>query len=116
LWCLFGCGGDRDKGKRPLMAKAAEQFADRLMITSDNARSEDPNAIINDMLMGLALPENALVEVDRIKAIRQVAGQAQAGDIILLAGKGHETYQEVAGARIDYDERALAFELSQVSP
>jgi UDP-N-acetylmuramoyl-L-alanyl-D-glutamate--2,6-diaminopimelate ligase len=116
LWCLFGCGGDRDKGKRPLMAKAAEQFADRLMITSDNARSEDPNAIINDMLAGLALPENALVEVDRIKAIRQVAEQAQAGDIILLAGKGHETYQEVAGARIDYDERALAFELSQVSP
>jgi UDP-N-acetylmuramoyl-L-alanyl-D-glutamate--2,6-diaminopimelate ligase len=116
LWCLFGCGGDRDKGKRPLMAKAAEQFADRLMITSDNARSEDPNAIINDMLAGLALPENALVEVDRIKAIRQVAGQAKAGDIILLAGKGHETYQEVAGVRIDYDERALAFELSQVSP
>jgi UDP-N-acetylmuramoyl-L-alanyl-D-glutamate--2,6-diaminopimelate ligase len=116
LWCVFGCGGDRDKGKRPLMAKAAEQFADRLMITSDNARSEDPNAIINDMLMGLALPEQALVEVDRIKAIRQVALQAKAGDIILLAGKGHETYQEVAGARIDFDERALAFELSQVSP
>ncbi|MFT6978128.1 MAG: UDP-N-acetylmuramoyl-L-alanyl-D-glutamate--2,6-diaminopimelate ligase [Shewanella psychromarinicola] len=113
LWCVFGCGGDRDKGKRALMAQAAEQYADKVMITSDNARSEDPQAIINDILQGISQPQNVLTEVDRIQAITHVVSLAQADDIVLLAGKGHETYQEVAGERIDYDERALAFKLSQ---
>jgi UDP-N-acetylmuramoyl-L-alanyl-D-glutamate--2,6-diaminopimelate ligase len=113
LWCVFGCGGDRDKGKRALMAQAAEQYADKVMITSDNARSEDPQAIINDILQGIRQPQNVLTEVDRIQAITHVVSLAQADDIVLLAGKGHETYQEVAGERIDYDERALAFKLSQ---
>ncbi|WP_351088186.1 UDP-N-acetylmuramoyl-L-alanyl-D-glutamate--2,6-diaminopimelate ligase [Shewanella sp. S1-49-MNA-CIBAN-0167] len=113
LWCVFGCGGDRDKGKRPLMAQASEQYADNVMITSDNARSEDPQAIINDILQGISQPQNVLTEVDRIQAITHVVSLAQADDIVLLAGKGHETYQEVAGERIDYDERALAFKLSQ---
>ncbi len=113
LWCVFGCGGDRDKGKRALMAQAAEQYADKVMITSDNARSEDPQAIINDILQGIRQPQNVLTEVDRIQAIIHVVSLAQADDIVLLAGKGHETYQEVAGERIDYDERALAFKLSQ---
>ena len=115
LWCVFGCGGDRDKGKRPLMASSAERFADKVMVTSDNARSEAPEAIIADILQGLSVPEKALTQVDRIQAIKQVVSLAKAGDIILLAGKGHETYQEVAGVRHDYDERALARELTQVA-
>ncbi|MCL1158565.1 UDP-N-acetylmuramoyl-L-alanyl-D-glutamate--2,6-diaminopimelate ligase [Shewanella inventionis] len=113
LWCVFGCGGDRDKGKRPLMAQAAERYADKVMITSDNARSEDPQAIIDDILQGISQPQKALTHVDRISAITQVAALAQPDDIVLLAGKGHETYQEVAGQRIDYDERALALALSK---
>ncbi|QYK08822.1 UDP-N-acetylmuramoyl-L-alanyl-D-glutamate--2,6-diaminopimelate ligase [Shewanella mangrovisoli] len=115
LWCVFGCGGDRDKGKRPLMGQAAEQFADRIMVTSDNARSEDPNQIITDIIQGLTHPERALTEVDRVAAIKSVVVQAKPGDVILLAGKGHETYQEAAGVRHDYDERALARQLSEQS-
>jgi len=113
LWCVFGCGGDRDKGKRPLMAQAAEQFADHIMVTSDNARSEDPVQIIADILNGLSDPLHAFTEIDRIAAIHQVVAMAQPGDVILLAGKGHETYQEAAGVRHAYDERALARQLSE---
>lgn len=113
LWCLFGCGGDRDKGKRPLMAQAAEAHADCVMVTSDNARSEDPQSIINDVLKGLSRPQIALTEIDRKKAIEQVVMLASAGDLILLAGKGHETYQEIGGKRLDYDERAFAQEISR---
>lgn len=115
LWCVFGCGGDRDKGKRPLMAKAAEAYADHIMVTSDNARSESPVAIIKDILAGLVQPGNALTEVDRELAIRQVVAAAKPGDLILLAGKGHETYQEAGGVRRDYDERALAQDLARSS-
>ena len=81
--------------------------------TSDNARSEDPNQIITDIIQGLTHPERALTEVDRVAAIKQVVAQAKSGDVILLAGKGHETYQEAAGVRHDYDERALARQLSE---
>jgi len=112
LWCLFGCGGDRDKGKRPLMARAAEAFSDKIMVTSDNARSESPEVIIAEILAGLKRPDDALTLVDRTEAIRLVVDMAKSGDIILLAGKGHETYQEIAGKRLDYDERALAAELA----
>nr|WP_320126830.1 UDP-N-acetylmuramoyl-L-alanyl-D-glutamate--2,6-diaminopimelate ligase [uncultured Shewanella sp.] len=115
LWCVFGCGGDRDKGKRPLMGQAAEQYADRIMVTSDNARSEDPAQIITDIIQGLIHPQQALTQVDRIAAIKEVAALAKPGDVILLAGKGHETYQEAAGVRHDYDERALARQLSEQS-
>ena len=113
LWCLFGCGGDRDKGKRPLMAQAAEANADCVMVTSDNARSEDPLLIIKDVLNGLSRPQVALTEVDRQKAIEQLMTLASSGDLILLAGKGHETYQEIAGERLDYDERAFAQAISR---
>ncbi|MFQ6372790.1 UDP-N-acetylmuramoyl-L-alanyl-D-glutamate--2,6-diaminopimelate ligase [Shewanella sp. YIC-542] len=112
LWCVFGCGGDRDTGKRPEMGAIAERLADRVMVTSDNIRSEDPQQIINDILAGLQHPQQALVQVDRIRAIRDVVAQAKAGDLIVLAGKGHETYQEIAGVKHHYDERALARELS----
>ncbi|MGI2259619.1 UDP-N-acetylmuramoyl-L-alanyl-D-glutamate--2,6-diaminopimelate ligase [Shewanella sp. GXUN23E] len=112
LWCLFGCGGDRDKGKRPMMAAVAEAFADEIVLTSDNARNEDPMAIIADMQAGLKQPQAALVNPDRREAIKQVYARARAGDIVLLAGKGHETYQEIAGVKHDYDERALAARLA----
>ncbi|ACA88788.1 UDP-N-acetylmuramoyl-L-alanyl-D-glutamate--2,6-diaminopimelate ligase [Shewanella woodyi] len=115
LWCLFGCGGDRDKGKRPLMAQSAEAYADRIMVTSDNARSESPDEIINDVLAGLNRPERAVTQVDRELAIREVLAAAKPGDLILLAGKGHETYQEAGGVRRDYDERALARSLASGS-
>ncbi|WP_179026446.1 UDP-N-acetylmuramoyl-L-alanyl-D-glutamate--2,6-diaminopimelate ligase [Shewanella sp. Scap07] len=113
LWCVFGCGGDRDKGKRPLMAKAAESHADKVVVTSDNARSEAPEQIIEDIVAGLAHPKHVITEVDREQAIKQAVAQAKAGDIILLAGKGHETYQEVAGVKRHYDERALAALLAE---
>lgn len=113
LWCVIGCGGDRDKGKRPLMAQAAQSGADYVMLTSDNARGEDPHNIIDDMLTGLSDPSQVLVEINREQAIRQVAMKAQPGDLILLAGKGHETYQEVKGIKYDYDERQLAYALTE---
>ncbi|MCL1123592.1 UDP-N-acetylmuramoyl-L-alanyl-D-glutamate--2,6-diaminopimelate ligase [Shewanella surugensis] len=115
LWCVLGCGGDRDKGKRPLMAQAAEMGADHVMLTSDNARGEDPHSIIDDMLMGLNDPSKVLVEVNREQAIREVVMKASSGDLILLAGKGHETYQEVKGIKYDYDERQLAYALTEGS-
>ncbi|MGS0730337.1 glutamate ligase domain-containing protein, partial [Shewanella sp. 0m-11] len=86
---------------------SAEQFADKVMVTNDNSRSEDPNAIIADILAGLQRPEDALTQVDRQAAIKEVVAQAVAGDMVLLAGKGHETYQEINGARLNYDERAF---------
>lgn len=111
IWCVFGCGGDRDKGKRPLMGKVAERYADKVMITSDNIRSEDPMQIIADIQQGLENPENAMVEVDRKCAIKKVIELASDQDIVLLAGKGHETYQEIAGIKYDYNERAIAAQL-----
>lgn len=111
LWCLFGCGGDRDKGKRPEMGAIAERLADRIMVTSDNVRSEDPQAILNDIRAGLQQPQQALFEVNREAAIQQLVALAQPGDLILLAGKGHETYQEINGQRRHYDERAVAQQL-----
>ncbi|MEH6649337.1 MAG: UDP-N-acetylmuramoyl-L-alanyl-D-glutamate--2,6-diaminopimelate ligase [Motiliproteus sp.] len=101
LWCLFGCGGDRDTGKRPLMAKVAQQHADRLMITSDNPRSEAPQQIIDQIIAGLAEPTASTIEClgDRKQAIEAVIDQAVAGDVVLIAGKGHEDYQEIDGVR-----------------
>lgn len=111
LWCVFGCGGDRDKGKRPLMAAIAEKFSDYQMLTSDNARSEDPLQIIQDMKAGLVSPNSAMCNPDRMLAIRDVFSSASPDDMILLAGKGHETYQEIAGIKQDYDERDFASQL-----
>lgn len=95
LWVLFGCGGDRDAGKRPLMARAAERWADAVMVTSDNPRSENPMSIIRDVMRGFGYPRNALLEPDRAEAIRIVLRLAQPGDVVLLAGKGHEGWQIV---------------------
>ncbi|WP_295523994.1 UDP-N-acetylmuramoyl-L-alanyl-D-glutamate--2,6-diaminopimelate ligase [uncultured Pseudacidovorax sp.] len=108
LWCVFGCGGDRDPGKRPLMGDIAERGADRVVVTSDNPRSESPQAIVDQIVAGLAAPHAARVVVDRTAAIAEAIAQAAAQDVVLLAGKGHEDYQEVAGRRLPFSDRAQA--------
>ncbi len=108
LWCVVGCGGDRDPLKRPRMALAAEQGSDRLVLTSDNPRSEDPLAILAAMSAGLAHPQQAAVAPDRAQAIAMALGQAAAADVVLLAGKGHEEHQEVQGRRLPFSDRAQA--------
>ncbi len=112
LICLFGCGGDRDKTKRPLMAKAAEKYADMLVITSDNPRNEDPNAIIDDIVSGLEHTKPYIRITDRKAAIRRAITIAEKGDIIVLAGKGHEDYQILANdVHIRFDEREIVGEI-----
>lgn len=104
LWCLFGCGGDRDPIKRPLMAAMAERHADKVMVTSDNPRSEDPRQIICQILRGFVDSSAVDVDVDRRSAIAAVLAQAAPADVVLLAGKGHEDYQEVAGVRSHFSD------------
>ncbi|RDB44464.1 UDP-N-acetylmuramoyl-L-alanyl-D-glutamate--2,6-diaminopimelate ligase [Halomonas sp. DQ26W] len=101
LWCLFGCGGDRDGGKRPLMAQAAERHADRLVVTDDNPRNEDPAAIRDQVLNGLSAEarRQAWAIAERGEAIDRTLAEAGADDVVLIAGKGHETYQEIDGVR-----------------
>ena len=91
--CLFGCGGERDRGKRPLMGALAEEFADQVLLSDDNPRGEDGDAIIADILAGMRRPERALVERNRGLAIRRAIESSVAGDLVLVAGKGHETSQ-----------------------
>ena len=111
LVCLFGCGGDRDRGKRPQMAAIAEQWADTLILTDDNPRTEDPAAIIADMCAGLQKPEQAHIEHSRPKAIQLALAQAVPGDIILLAGKGHEDYQIIGKEKHHYSDRETVMQL-----
>jgi len=106
LWCVFGCGGNRDKGKRSLMGEIAAKLADHIMLTSDNPRDEDPQSIIDDIARGAA-QKTVLQEVDRESAIQQVIRQADRGDIILVAGKGHEDYQEIKGKRYPMSDQQL---------
>jgi murE/murF fusion protein len=108
LWVVFGCGGDRDAAKRPLMGAVAQQNADRVVITSDNPRSEAPMAIIGDIRRGLSHGSTVEVEADRASAIALALEQAAAQDVVLLAGKGHEDYQETAGVRIPFSDKAQA--------
>jgi UDP-N-acetylmuramoyl-L-alanyl-D-glutamate--2,6-diaminopimelate ligase len=106
---LFGCGGDRDRAKRPLMAQAAAQASDYVVLTSDNPRSEDPINIMNDALVGLRRFDTPhTIEPDRAKAIRAALKEARAGDIVILAGKGHETYQVLKDRVIHFDDREVA--------
>ena len=102
LWVLFGCGGDRDPGKRAEMGAIACQFADRVILTSDNPRSEAPEAILADILRGC--DDSPIVEADRAAAIALVIAEARVGDTVLIAGKGHETYQEIAGVRLPFND------------
>lgn len=105
LWCLVGCGGDRDRGKRPMMAAMAEQYADRVILTDDNPRTEEPARIMADMVAGLRDPAAVQVEHDRVKAIALAIGQASKQDIILVAGKGHEDYQIIGTDKRHYSDR-----------
>ncbi len=109
LIVVIGCGGDRDRTKRPIMAKIASKLSDLAIFTSDNPRNEDPDAILKDMISGLDKEqlENTLVIPDRREAIFEAVRSASKGDIILIAGKGHETYQIVGNRRIDFDDRKV---------
>ena len=105
LIALFGCGGDRDTSKRPQMGHIAEDLADQLVITSDNPRTEDPKEIINNILVGLKRLKSVIVETDRARAIRQTVMAASPQDVLVVAGKGHETYQILGDKKIDFDDR-----------
>jgi UDP-N-acetylmuramoyl-L-alanyl-D-glutamate--2,6-diaminopimelate ligase len=105
LWCVFGCGGDRDALKRPIMGRIAESLADHVMVTSDNPRSEVPEKIMADILSGFEVPEKAHVNADRATAILQTIRQAKPEDVILIAGKGHEEIQEIAGKKYPFSDR-----------
>lgn len=111
LWCVFGCGGDRDKGKRPLMGAIAEEFADHVVITDDNPRSESAEAITRDILAGLIEPGRATVIPGRAQAIAHALAQAKLDDIVLIAGKGHEDYQIIGQRRLDYSDRSTVAHL-----
>jgi UDP-N-acetylmuramyl-tripeptide synthetase len=102
LVCVFGCGGDRDRGKRPQMGRIASRLADRVIVTSDNPRSEHPEAIVSDILAGAG--SDVVVEMDRHRAIHQTIAAAGRHDIVLIAGKGHEDYQEIAGVRHPFSD------------
>ena len=114
LICVFGCGGDRDRKKRPLMGRLSATLADLTVITSDNPRSEHPDAIIADILAGIeggAANPNVIVEADRHLAIQKaVCELARPGDMVVIAGKGHETYQQFADRTIPFDDRQVARE------
>jgi UDP-N-acetylmuramoyl-L-alanyl-D-glutamate--2,6-diaminopimelate ligase len=110
LITVFGCGGDRDRTKRPLMAKAAASSSDHVIITSDNPRTEDPQAIIRDILEGVEKGTPHTVEPDRKAAIEQAVARAKGGDIVVIAGKGHENYQVLKDGTVDFDDRTVAEE------
>ncbi len=111
LWCVFGCGGDRDPGKRPLMAAAAEAIADRIVLTDDNPRTEDPDRIVAMLRGALRGRVPAQVERDRAKAIAGAIAEARAGDVVLVAGKGHEDYQIYGTERRHFSDREVALSL-----
>ena len=104
LWCVFGCGGDRDQGKRPMMGTIVESLADKMVITTDNPRSEDPEAIVADICDGIANLSQVDVLLDRAEAIEYAINNATKNDIVLIAGKGHETYQEVNGKHYPFSD------------
>ncbi len=108
LWCVFGCGGNRDAGKRPLMGEMAQRHADGVVVTSDNPRGEDPDAIIAQILGGMSPSANLHSESDRAAAITYALGEAGAKDVVLIAGKGHEEYQETAGVKRAFSDMAEA--------
>ena len=109
LWCVFGCGGNRDATKRPVMGRIAQALADEVVLTSDNPRSEDPMAILQEMRGGIPAldADRAFVNADRREAIRQAVSMARPGDVVLVAGKGHETYQEISGVKHPFDDAAV---------
>jgi UDP-N-acetylmuramoyl-L-alanyl-D-glutamate--2,6-diaminopimelate ligase len=105
---VFGCGGDRDASKRPMMGAIAQQRADRVVVTSDNPRSEKPEAILSQILLGFSQMETVSVQVDRALAIADAISTAAPQDVILLAGKGHESTQDIAGVKHPFSDFAHA--------
>ncbi len=111
LIVVFGCGGNRDALKRPIMGKIASRYADKVFVTSDNPRYEDPQSIIDDIVEGIDDMSFTEVYVDRREAIKKAIAFADEDDVVLIAGKGHETYQEINGLRTDFDDRIIANEV-----
>ena len=107
-WCVFGCGGERDLGKRSLMGSKAEQHADQIVLTTDNSRSESNKAIVAEISKGIKRQDNVHVEHDRKQAITYAINNAKHQDIVLIAGKGHEQYQEIAGKKHLFSDREIA--------
>ncbi len=108
LICVFGAGGERDQGKRPQMGAIAEKYSDLAIVTDDNPRGEDGDTIAAQILAGFAQPQRARVQRDRARAIELALNEAQAGDVVLIAGKGHEPYQEIGGIKRPFDDLAVA--------
>jgi UDP-N-acetylmuramoyl-L-alanyl-D-glutamate--2,6-diaminopimelate ligase len=113
LICVFGCGGDRDSGKRPLMAAVVEQYADVVIVTDDNPRTESPVEIMRDIVAGFQKPELVTVEHDRATAIQTALKQANTGDAVLIAGKGHESVQILATGTVPFSDREQANKVLQ---
>jgi UDP-N-acetylmuramoyl-L-alanyl-D-glutamate--2,6-diaminopimelate ligase len=112
LILVFGCSGDRDREKRPIMGKIAAELADRVFITTDDPHSEDPQVIIQDILKGITNYALRITnETDRRKAIEMALGQAQKGDLVLIAGRGHEKYQDFNGKKVELDDREVVREI-----
>jgi len=116
MWCVFGCGGDRDRGKRALMAQAAALYADRVIVTDDNPRSEDPAAIVREIQAGFPPGYAAPVIHDRAQAIETAVRQAGPGDVVVVAGKGHEDYQLYGAERRSFSDRAFVAALTGQAP
>ncbi|MBA4152610.1 MAG: UDP-N-acetylmuramoyl-L-alanyl-D-glutamate--2,6-diaminopimelate ligase, partial [Acinetobacter sp.] len=115
LWCVFGCGGGRDTGKRPEMGRIADELADVVVVTTDNPREEAPELILQHVVSGMKQHSELHVIADRAQAINWALAQAQEDDLVLIAGKGHETYQEIQGVRYPFSDieqvrKALALE------
>jgi UDP-N-acetylmuramoyl-L-alanyl-D-glutamate--2,6-diaminopimelate ligase len=113
LWCVFGCGGERDRGKRPQMGAIAERLADRIVVTDDNPRGEDGDAIVAEILAGIQDRSRVSVERERGRAVERAVRGAQPGDVVLVAGKGHETEQVIGRHKLHYSDRETAARLMQ---
>lgn len=113
LWVVFGCGGDRDRTKRPIMGKVASQHADKIIITSDNPRSEDPELIVNDIAQGISVSTQVTKLVNREEAIAYALREADKNDIVLIAGKGHEAYQQIGSEKHVFSDQAVVKRLMQ---
>jgi UDP-N-acetylmuramoyl-L-alanyl-D-glutamate--2,6-diaminopimelate ligase len=115
LWCIFGCGGDRDPGKREGMGRAAEELADRIIITDDNPRTENPQQIVSEIRKGLRHPDKACVLHDRQAAIHFALSEAKVGDLVVIAGKGHEAEQIIGHQRFPFSDRQVVQNFMQVN-